>query len=461
MGLVDVDMTKTTRRFGRNAALSGAVAMLLASPLAVAAQEDTPPSSLDIPKNVQIFGKLDPNIRKPTAIVNGSVITGTDVDQRANFFIAARELKLSSAETEQLKQQILRLLVDETLQIQQAQSDKIKVTSDEVNRGFETFSTRNFGKAPADLRVFLRGIGSSERSIKRQIEAELNWNKYLRREVDINVGDVEVKAKIEQAKAAQGTEEYHVREIYLSGGADRGPEVLTQMQQMMQAIQKRDKGEDSFGYYARNFSEASTKVVDGDLGWMNEAQLSQLPAALTTAVKGMTREHLAGPIEVPGGYSIIYLVDTRKIGVPDPREARLTLKQVSVAFPAGITQAEANARVANFAKQTQTIHGCGDVANVARQIGAEVVDNDQVQVKVLPVPLQDIMLNLRIGESTPPFGSPTEGIRSLVLCGREDPQAGVLPGLEQTRSQLENQRVNLRANQLMRDLRRDAIVEYK
>ena len=461
MGL-DWTMTKTkTRRSIRAGGLGGTIALLLASAGGIAAQDRPAPAGLDIPTNVQVFGKLDPNVRKPTAIVNGSVITGTDVDQRASFIVAARDLKLSPGDMEQLRQQILRLLVDETLQIQQAVSDKIKVTPEEINRSYEQFAVRNFGKSSVDLRAYLRSVGSSERSIKRQIEAELSWNRYLRREVDINVGTSEVQAQIDRAKASQGSEEYHVREIYLSGGADRGPEVLGQMQQMIQAIQKRDKGEDTFGYYARNFSEATTRATDGDLGWLTEGQLAQLPASLTTTIKGMTREQLAGPVEVPGGYSIIYLVDTRKIGMPDPREARLTLKQLSVRFPAGITTAEANTRVATFAKQSQTIHGCGDVANVARQMGADVVDNDQVQVNQLPGALQDIMLNLRIGESTPPFGSPTEGIRALVLCGREDPKGGMLPGTEETRSRIENARVNLRANQLMRDLRRDAIVEYK
>lgn len=44
--------------------------------------QSTPETALDIPANLQIFGKVDPNVRKPTAIVNDFVITGTDVDQR-------------------------------------------------------------------------------------------------------------------------------------------------------------------------------------------------------------------------------------------------------------------------------------------------------------------------------------------------------------------------------------------
>ncbi len=71
------------------------------------------------------------------------------------------------------------------------------------------------------------------------------------------------------------------------------------------------------------------------------------------------------------------------------------------------------------------------------------------------------MLQLQAGQATPPFGSPTDGVRMLVLCGRDEAASAQLPGAEQIQSQLEQQRVNLRAQQALRDLRRDAVVEYR
>lgn len=170
---------------------------------------------------------------------------------------------------------------------------------------------------------------------------------------------------------------------------------------------------------------------------------------------------IAGPIQVPGGFSILYLVDKRTVGAADPRDARLSLKQLTVHFPAGVTQTQAQAQTAAFAKATQDIRGCGDVEKVAKQINAEVVDNDSVVVRQLPPQLQDIMLKLQVGQATPPFGSVTEGIRALVLCGRDDPPANAMPRADQVQGQLEQQRVNLRAEQKLRDLRRDAVIEYR
>ncbi len=454
-----------TARIGRALGLGVALAALMSltgTSIAQTAADNGPPkSNLDIPDNPQVFGKVDPNVRKPTAIVNGAVITGTDVDQRVALLIAARELKLNPAELAQYKLLITRQLIDETLEIQQARTAEVKIAPEEISKTYDSIVARNFGKTPAEMRTYLRTIGSSERSLKRQIEAELSWNKYLRRKVDVNVGDEEVKAIIKKLTDAQGTTEYHVREIYLKADADRAQEVFNQAKQMMESIQKREKGDDTFGYYARGFSNATTAATEGDLDWLNESQLAQLPPSLVEAIKSMTPEHLAGPIEVPGGFSIIYLVETRKVGVADPLDATLTLKQVSVRFPDGITQAQADARVADFAKATQAIRGCGEVAKVASTLGAEVVDNASVQVRQLPGALRDIMLKLQVGEASPPFGSVKDGIRTLVLCGRDEARGGNVPGLEQMRGQMESQRTNLRANQLLRDLRRDAIVEYR
>jgi peptidyl-prolyl cis-trans isomerase SurA len=459
-------LTANIARLPRTLALSITTLALVSTGsdgIAQTTTDDAPSAaaaSLDLPLNPTIFGKVDPNVRKPTAIVNGAVITGTDVDQRVALLLAARDLKLSPQELAQYKLLIVRQLIDETLQIQQAKTADVKITQDEINKSYDTVA-HNFNKTPAEMRVYLRGLGSSDRSLKHQIEAELAWSRYLRRKVDVNVGDDEVNAIIAKIKAQQGTTEYHVREIYLSAGPDRAQEVFAQAQQMMKSIQQRDKGEDSFGYYARGFSEASTRATDGDLDWLSESQLGQLPASMVEAIKSMQPEQLAGPIEVPGGFSIIYLVDTRKVGVADPLNAHLTLKQMSVRFPEGTTPAQAQSQVAEFAKQTQTIRGCGDVAKVAASLHAEVVDNDAVRIKDLPLALRDIMLKLQVGESTPPFGSTKDGIRSLVLCGRDEATGANIPGVEQIRGKMENDRTNLRANQLLRDLRRDAIIEYR
>ncbi|NWP47853.1 peptidylprolyl isomerase, partial [Escherichia coli] len=74
---------------------SAAMAQTAPSAPAPATQEDQAAAlaaQLDLPRDLKLFGKADPNIRKPTAIVNDTVLTGTDVDQRLNLIIALNKL---------------------------------------------------------------------------------------------------------------------------------------------------------------------------------------------------------------------------------------------------------------------------------------------------------------------------------------------------------------------------------
>ncbi|MEP1605378.1 MAG: peptidylprolyl isomerase, partial [Marinomonas sp.] len=75
---------------------------------------------LGIPQNVTILGNDNPNERSATAIVNGQVITGTDIAQRVALVTSASQNQIGDAERQRLKMQVLRNLIDETLQIQAA-----------------------------------------------------------------------------------------------------------------------------------------------------------------------------------------------------------------------------------------------------------------------------------------------------------------------------------------------------
>ena len=409
---------------------------------------------LNLPKDVTIFGKSDPNVRKATAIVNGRIITGTDVDQRLALIITANGGKVSAEEKERLRVQVLRNLIDETLQIQEAAAHDIKIDKAEIDQSYERVAA-NFRQSPAQFDQYLRAQGSSSASIKRQIEGELAWSRLLRRNIQpfVNVSADEVKSVVDRMNAAKGSDEYRIGEIYLSATPENQAQIVSNARNIIDQIKQGG----SFAAYARQFSEASTAAVGGDLGWVRPAQL---PDELAKAATEMQVGQIAGPIPVPGGVSLIYVMDKRKVLTADPRDALLSLKQLSVSFPAGTTKEQASARAAAFAAQTKSIKGCGEANELGGKIGADVVDNDNVKVRDLPPQLQDILLGLQVGQATPPFGSINDGVRVLVVCGRDEANGAAAPNAEQIMAQLEEERVNKRARIYLRDLRRDAVIDY-
>ena len=422
---------------------------------AIAQDEAAAPGTLDLPSDVKLLAPHDPSIRKATAIVNGTIITDTDIDQRLALVLAANQGKIAEDERERLRSQVLSNLIDESLQIQEAAANKIVVDQKEIDSSFNRVS-QQFKQTPAQFNGRLRDMGSSPASLKRQIEGELAWRRLLGREVEpfVSVSDEEVNQVIARMQAAKGAPEYHVQEIFLSSAPATQDQTLANANRIVGQVRQGA----SFLAYARQYSEASTAAVGGDLGWVRS---EQLPGAIASMLPAMSPGQISDPIPVGGGYSVIGLLDRRQVQTSEPRDAVLALKQISIAFPQGATAAQAQPTVTGLTEALKTLQGCGKVADLAKQFNGEVIDNDAVKVRDLPPALQPIMLALRVGESSPPFGSSETGIRALVVCGRDDPAAAALPSFEEVQSQMSDERVNLRARRYLRDLRRDAVIDYR
>ncbi|MEO1045254.1 MAG: peptidylprolyl isomerase [Pseudomonadota bacterium] len=414
-----------------------------------------PATQLNIPQDPTIFGKNDPNVRRATAIVNGEIITGTDIDHRMALLIASSGGKIPEKDIPRLRLEVLRNLIDETLQIQEAAANDITISQSEIDQTYLGIARGNFRTEPENLDAYLRENGSSPRSLKRQIMGELAWQSLLRRNIMpfINVSEDEVQSIIERLQASKGTEEYRIGEIFLSATPNNASEIFQNGRRIMAQIQEGG----SFAALAKQWSEASTAARGGDLGWV---RLEVLPNEMAEIAQTMAVGQLAGPVELPGGFSIMYLIDKRKILSADPRDARLSLKQLAILFPDDITEAEATNQASRFASAANTIRGCGDADRVAREVGASVVDNDDVVIRNLPGQLQDTMLNLSVGEATQPFGSISGGVRVLVLCGRDDPKVSSGPSADELMTNMEQERIEKRARIYLRDLRRDAVIDY-
>lgn len=450
-------ITSAKTRFGAAAialvAATVATAQTAPAPDPSSARNST--SALNLPQNPTLFGSAIPSVVKASAIVNGEVITQTDIDQRLALLAIANGTDIPRDEMERLRVQVLRNLIDEALQIQAAKVAEIEVTDADIDRTIVRVA-QNVNQTPEQLGDYLKARGSSIRSIRRQIHGEIAWSRLQRAKIEsqVSVGDEEVKAIIDRMNAAKGTQEYRVGEIFLTATPANQAQVQSNAQKIVAALKQGA----SFVGYARQFSEASTAAVGGDLGWVRP---EQLPEQLSAVLRQMAPGQLSDPIPVSGGFSILAVQDTRKILTADPRDAVLSLKQVSISFPKGTTTAAAQGVLARFGQAAQNVGGCGGAEKIAAEFNGDVVQSDQVKLRDLPPALQQMMLPMQVGQATRPFGSLDEGVRVLVICGRDEENNVSAPNADQVFAQLTEERVNMRARRYLRDLRRDAVIDFR
>ncbi len=445
-------MTKFSTLIGLTRAASLCASPVLAQAVA---DSDVPTTSLNIPGNVQLYGDAKANVYRPSATVNGEIITATDIDQRMGLIrVANNNLEMAAEEEQRLRQQVFSNLIDEKLQIQEARAADITIDENLVNDQFSRLAAR-YKQTPDQFAAYLASKGSSDAAVKQQIRGEYAWDRLLQRNIQstTNVSKEEVEAVVDRLNKSKGQDEFHIAEIYLTATPETIQAVADNAQKIAQALQAGG----SFPAYARQFSEASTAVVGGDLGWV---RAGQLPDTMADTARQMQPGQLVGPIEVPGGVSIMLMVDRRQVLTADPRDAVLSLKQISLEFPAGTSESRASELAGQFAEATRNIAGCGAADGVAQSLGAQIVSRDGIQMRQLPAPLQSTLINLQIGQTTQPFGAANEGVSVLVLCGRDLPNTISEPDLEEIENRILEEKVNKRAQRYLRDLRRDAVIEF-
>ena len=286
-----------------------AAALALGTATAAVAQQEAPPatpapsstSTLNLPTNPQVFGSAMPSVIKATAIINSEVVTQTDIDQRLALLALANGGKIPAEEVDRLRQQVLRNLIDETLEIQAAKAEKITIKPTDIDKTLQRVAA-NIKQTPEQLAAFLETQNSSIKTLRRQIEGELAWQRLQRAKIEsgVSVGDDEVKAVLDKLTASKGTEEYHVGEIFLTAAGGTEQQVMAQANQILDQL----KAGGSFAAYARQYGQSSVAPVGGDLGWVRP---EMLPDPIAAAVRDMAPGTVSNPIANSGGVSIIAL----------------------------------------------------------------------------------------------------------------------------------------------------------
>src|SRR5579875_803878 len=116
------------------------------------------------------------------AVVNGDVITNDDVDARARFFALATGQQLSPDVVQRLRPQILQQLINERLEIQEAERRGVVVSDKQVAAAIGEIE-RNNNMAPGTLRAKLESLGIDPDTLIAQVRTQLAWTQVLRQVV--------------------------------------------------------------------------------------------------------------------------------------------------------------------------------------------------------------------------------------------------------------------------------------
>jgi peptidyl-prolyl cis-trans isomerase SurA len=240
------------------------------------------------------------------AVVNNDAITMNELLEKIAVYRMENRQQVGGPSDDQLKRESLNRLIDDRLQVQEADREKIVVEDVELNEEFLDRIKKYGVKSEEEFDKLVRAQGVTMESIKRRLREGLKVSKLIRRKVTlrISVTEDEVSQYLEQNRAKLETSlSYHARHILLTPDppTDAGWEAARIKAEMLRA-QLSDGGD--FAELARQHSRDATAKDGGDLGTLRRGELSQdVEAAILTLRPG----EISKPFRSALGYHVFRL----------------------------------------------------------------------------------------------------------------------------------------------------------
>lgn len=393
-------------------------------------------------------------LQRIAAIVNDEVISMHDLTTRMDMVIMTSDIENSAQTRQRLAPQILRSLIDERLQLQEAKRRNVAVSESDMQGAISNIEKTN-NIAPGEFDKFLGTNRIPRQTVMDQIRAGIAWQKLVGRRLrpNVTIGDEEVDEIIGRLKLRIGQPEYRVAEIFLAvDSAKDEEEVRRTAARMVEQLRAGAR----FDVMARQFSQSATAAVGGDAGWLHEGEISD---EVMVVIKSLAPGRVSDAVRVPSGYQIFRLAEVRAIGVA-AEAVKLNIRQVQLAAPNPGDEAGLLARRDQYFAARRSWRSCADIDTFARTAQpARVTDSGMMSLAELGPTIRGAVSGLKAGQTSEPMLFP-EGIMFFMVCEREEPKA-VEPSRAEILRGLTNLRLDLMSRRYMRDIRLAATVDVR
>jgi peptidyl-prolyl cis-trans isomerase SurA len=418
-------------------------AFLLASLAAFAAGLLAEPAAAQQPRD---YG------RRIAAIVNRDAITLGDLEQRVRFMgLGTRVPEAGEART-RLLNEVLRSMINERLQLQEATRQGVEVTEKEVQDQLAELERRNRMPKGA-LVTMLRQRGIDPRTFEDQIRASLAWNKVVQVKIlpQIRVSDIEVASVLKRMRENKDKLQYRVQEIFLP--ADN-PQQQQRALATAQFILGQLRAGASFDILARQFSQTGTASQGGDMGFLFEGQME---AEFERSVKQMKTGQVAGPIRGVGGYYIIRLSDRRTVSGRNPDVKSMAVAQASLRMPDKPTPAQLKETQEKLTKIGADAKDCAALIKAVTEAGGQGRMADEIVPEQQRAEIRALITPLKVGQTSRAHYE----FNTFSIYKRCEDTGGKPPEEKDVREALQRQKLSAFAERFLKELRRSAYVDIR
>jgi len=244
------------------------------------------------------------------AVVDNEIVLQSELDFQASLFASQRGIDPNS---EGLKEQILKQMIDEKLVYAQAELDSIEVKEEEVSQQIE-YQIQVFQQQYGSIANIEQMYGMSIDQIKRELRDDVRKNLMVQRLREKNFAFMEASRReiedfFETYKDSLGMIPEKLKIYHIFRNPKATERIKNKAKQLAQSLLDSIKGGADFGPLAKQYSEdPGSAVQGGDLGFV---QRGVFYPEFEAAAFALEEGELSDVVESPVGFHVIQLVERR------------------------------------------------------------------------------------------------------------------------------------------------------
>lgn len=389
------------------------------------------------------------------AVVNDEIISLFDLEVRLSLTLLGASLPNTRENRQRLAGQVLRGMIDEKLQMQEAKRRGVTVSDQEIAEAVGRIETQN--RMPAGgLAAMLAEQNIPKQTLEDQLAAALAWRRVVARRFSsaAEISDEEINEHLAQIEARRGQPEILVKEILLPVDS---PEREGEVRSFAERLVSQFREGAPFEGLAQQFSQSASARVGGDIGWIG---VDALDEPLARAIADLPAGRVTEPIRTVLGFYVLKVEDRRIREQAPPSDAMVTLRQIALPVPLDAPPERLREISDRMRSAVAQAAGCDGLADVAKSLGAPApIDLGRVRQGDLSPNIRDAVAPVAAGSASAPVPLPG-GVSVFVVCKRESVMSD-LPSRPEIRQRLENEKLEVLARRLMRDLKRAAFIDIR
>jgi peptidyl-prolyl cis-trans isomerase SurA len=381
------------------------------------------------------------------AIVNDTVITTFDVEQRLRLMILSSGGRVTPQMLPRLQQQAVRDLVEEQLKLQEAKKFELEAPDSAIEAELRDMAAQS-GLSAEQLEHALKLDGVSISTLKTQIAAGIVWPELVRGRYGkrARVKDEEIDQTLERLREDATQEQLLVSEICLPVPS---PDLAQSYYQGgLQLIEQMRKGV-PFAVVAQQFSACTTAAAGGDMGWV---RAGELPVELSEAVRELPPGAVTNPILAEGAFMIMAVRDKR--AAVQQGEKSWTLAYAGA--PVSMGRAAARAALEKLATSQACVGGRTLRQDLGAGVGVAIIEN--APLGAIDERFRGAVEALRRGDMSDPVEA-DDALHVFYAC-EVDEGLGI-PSRDAIEDRLYGRHLQRIANQYLRDIERKSAVDIR